>query len=480
MRMYWAQRQEQLWQALEKDEAALTKRMEAIYAREAAGLEKEIAAYYAKYGEDGVIRYRSLLQSLGDDDKALLLERMDAFAQKYPQNADLLPVRESIYKLDRLEGLQQSIYLQQLELAAWDDAQLTQHLAKNAMRGYAGAAKFTGGGTFTVREDIVRKFVGTPWADGKNFSQRIWGNRTKLAGYLNQDFAMAMARGDNYAKCVKALRGRFDVGASSAKALAYTEGSYIMNESSIGAFADWYEEYAVSCAGDGKVCDKCAPLDGKRFRIKERVTGVNFPPFHTRCRCSYTVVAESVKAGAYKYGDRKHIPVTEQSINNVKKVQTRFMTQDQAGHLRDTHRQILHAVQNAPEETEAITYLDSNLKAIKIVVGEKKGVVNIGEPPVGAVGIAHNHPSGRVFSFDDISNFSVRENLNVMTVVGNNGSVYVLEKTDEYDFASLYHLLQRTIDSTDIGTLITEQQKVEFVEGFLYEAAKSGIVYTKG
>lgn len=113
------------------------------------------------------------------------------------------------------------------------------------------------------------------------------------------------------------------------------------------------------------MCDKCAPLNGKRFRIDARATGSNFPPFHTRCRCSYTVVVESMKAGAYKDGDLKHIPVTEQSIKNVKKVQTNSMTQAQANNLRDAHRQLLRAVQNAPAEIEAIAYLDSNLKTIQ-------------------------------------------------------------------------------------------------------------------
>ena len=42
----------------------------------------------------------------------LLIQRMDEFEKKYPEYADLMPIRESIYKLNRLEGLQQSIRLQ--------------------------------------------------------------------------------------------------------------------------------------------------------------------------------------------------------------------------------------------------------------------------------------------------------------------------------------------------------------------------------
>lgn len=442
--MYWEQRQEQLWQTLEKDEAALTKRMDAAYTRESAALEKEIAAYYTKYGENGVIRYRSLLQSLGDDDKALLLERMDEFAQKYPEHADLLPVRESIYKLDRLEGLQKSIYLQQLELAAWDDIQLTEHLAKNAMRGYAGAAKFTGGGTYTVREDIVKKFVDTAWADGKNFSQRIWDNRAKLAGYLNQDFAMAMARGDSYTKCVKVLRERFDVGASSAKALAYTEGSFVMNESSMEAFADQYEEYAVSCARDSKVCDRCAPLNGKQFRIKERVAGENFPPFHTRCRCSYTIVVESVKENAGletkdlrgiigrkngQIGDTDGYTVLE----SIERISDTGETE-----IKKEFDNFCSQYAYANEEHAVVITRDGTLYRLKGL----SGTVNVnlvGEDALEGATVFHNHPvwdgfdSGDSFSWKDVTQAIASGTKNEYLISGNERDLFSYQgsKTSE-------------------------------------------------
>lgn len=41
----------------------------------------------------------------------LLIQRMDEFEKKYPEYADLMPIRESIYKLNRPKVLQQSIRL---------------------------------------------------------------------------------------------------------------------------------------------------------------------------------------------------------------------------------------------------------------------------------------------------------------------------------------------------------------------------------
>ena len=113
---YWTDRQRQLNSQMEKDEAALKKRLSSFYDVESKKLEREIAAYYQKYGEKNVIEYRKLKESLSSADRKMLMEQMDDFAKKYPEYKHLLPVRESIYKLDRLEGLQHSVKMQMLEI----------------------------------------------------------------------------------------------------------------------------------------------------------------------------------------------------------------------------------------------------------------------------------------------------------------------------------------------------------------------------
>ena len=115
---YWQKRQQQLNKQLEKDEAKLKKRLSSYFDTGYRKLDKQIAAYYKQYGTDNVIQYRRLMESLPDEDKRLLMEQMDEFAKKYPEYAHLMPVRESIYKLNRLEGLQYSVRMQQLEIGA--------------------------------------------------------------------------------------------------------------------------------------------------------------------------------------------------------------------------------------------------------------------------------------------------------------------------------------------------------------------------
>lgn len=289
---YWEKRQQQLNKQMENDEEKLKKRLSSYYDAEYRKLEKEISSYFHKYGADNILEYRQLMQSLSDDDKKLLIERIDEFIGKYPEYEHLVPVRESIYKLNRLEGLQYSIRMQQYEIGAITNEELKKHLERQAMRGANAAAEAMGFGKnyYVNNTDITKMFVNIPWSNGKNFSQRIWENAEKLSNYLNTDVAHALARGDSYDKIVRNLRKRFmDVSKSDAYRLIYTEGTYVMAESSMYPFTEDFEKYRLSTVGDGKVCSICSGVAQEVFDIKDRKPGVNFPPLHPWCRCTFTI-----------------------------------------------------------------------------------------------------------------------------------------------------------------------------------------------
>lgn len=305
---YWENRQKQLNNAMEKDEAKIKRRLSSFYDSEYRKLEKQIAAYYQQYGENNVIEYRRLMESLPEEDKRILVEQMNRFAEKYPEYADLLPVRESIYKLNRMEGLQASIRMQQLEIGAVNNRELQKHLEKNALRGVNMAAETLGFGKnfYSINSGVVKQFVNVPWANGENFSQRIWKNTDKLAGYLCTDVSQAFARGDSYDRIVRNMKKRFgSVTRNDMYRLIYTEGTYVMAESSIQPFTEDFQKYRVSTVGDSKVCDICRDAAKKVFDIKERRPGINFPPLHTWCRCIFTIEVDDWDKWMNDY-EKKH------------------------------------------------------------------------------------------------------------------------------------------------------------------------------
>ncbi|MCC3401105.1 minor capsid protein [Eubacterium callanderi] len=341
---YWEKRQQQLNKQLEKDEAKLKERLSSFYDAEFRKLERHIAAYYTQYGENSVIEYRKLMESLPAEDRRLLMEQMDAFAKKYPEYAHLMPVRESIYKLNRLEGLQYSILMQQYEIGAANIEQITNHLTRQGLRAANAAAESLGYGKnfYAANADIIKKFVDVPWADGKNFSTRIWGNAEKLANYLNTDIAQAFARGDSYDRIVSNLKKRFDkVTRNDAYRLVYTEGTYVMAEATMTPFESEFEQYRVSTVGDGKVCDICREVAKETFQIKDRKPGINFPPLHTWCRCSFTIAVNDWDTWMEDYERRHgngHAEKVKDRLNDESEIATVFHLNfpEKGGKLEDS------------------------------------------------------------------------------------------------------------------------------------------------
>lgn len=353
---YWEKRQQQLNSQLEKDETKLKERLSSFYDSEYRKLEKEISHYYQQYGQDSIIQYRKLMDILPNEDKRLLIERMNEFAVKYPQYKDLLPIRESIYKLNRLEGLQMSIRMQQMEIGAVNNEELQKHLERLALRSANETAEMLGFGKnfYSIGSDIVKTTVGAAWANGKNFSQSIWGNTDKLANYLCTDVAQAIARGDSYDRIMWQMKQRFgDVSRNDMNRLIYTEGTYVMAESSMQPFVEDFETYRISTVGDGKVCSICSAAAKEKFDVKDRRPGVTFPPFHTWCRCTFTIEVENWDKWMEDYEARHG---TGQGKKVANRLRNDIIEPEDKG---DLHTDLGHLSSNLQEQSLQVhTYLD--------------------------------------------------------------------------------------------------------------------------
>ncbi|MEG0878866.1 MAG: phage minor capsid protein, partial [Oscillospiraceae bacterium] len=130
------------------------------------------------------------------------------------------------------------------------------------------------------------------------------------------------------------------------------------------------------------------------------------------------------------YSDREFSikAVTEESIEAVPKIYGENFTDVQADNLQKSHRQLLHFVINEDLGMEAGVYLDKDMLPLTDFVLGEIGRLNMPPSTQSAKVFIHNHPSGELFSIDDISNFTTDANLDILTAVGNDGSLYMLEK----------------------------------------------------
>ena len=289
MDSYWHSRQTLADAAMEKDERALSIRVHNAYESELRRLNREIAEYYQRYGENGVLEYRRLMETMDPKDRELLIRDCDEFLRQHPDMQSIVDVRKSIYQLNRLEGLQASARLHLYQATGDVVQRIDNHIMRQSLRGANTAAEAMGFGRsfYSMDSDAVRRFVDTVWTGNTSYSQRIWDNTETLASYVAQDMSKALARGDSYQRIAKALEKRFvDVPQSSLMRLVYTEGTYVSRMAQVEELKrEGFDSYTIEVVHDERACEECEGVNGSTFRFEDMQVGVNFPPLHPYCRC---------------------------------------------------------------------------------------------------------------------------------------------------------------------------------------------------
>ena len=138
----------------------------------------------------------------------------------------------------------------------------------------------------------------------------------------------------------------------------------------------------------------------------------------------------------------------------------------EAGILVDIHSWEHFVIKGqSPRKVE----LKNNLKAYKkLIAGYKNQLM-----------FMHNHPSTGTFSGEDFKMFCLHNSLYMMTVIGNDSSVYILTKTFEFNadkaIADYIHLSMQYYNKgykNNNGTLA--------IKSILKNAKQYGLIYKKG
>jgi hypothetical protein len=150
------------------------------------------------------------------------------------------------------------------------------------------------------------------------------------------------------------------------------------------------------------------------------------------------------------------------------------------------HRQILYLSMNENDSNEVLGIWNTYTGEYMTVFGTQSSV-DISESPKAfalfrnscqnELAFLHNHPSTNTFSFRDIMTFVFSLQIGLMTVVTNQGEVYVLQKNADYDIkkaANFFYSLSEKIRSI-------HGQDTKFFENFTKEflknCGKAGIRY---
>ena len=295
---YWKERFEQLEAAQNRKGINTYLKIEKQYKKAERELEGQIAKWYQRFAANNQVTLADARRMLTNQELEELKWDVEQYIQYGKENAingawiKQLENASARYHISRLEAIQLQMQ-QSLEVMFGNQLDSIDFAMRDIYQsGYYHTAfevqKGVGIGWSLERLDerTIEKVINRPWAsDGRNFSQRIWGNRQKLINELNTTLVQNIILGQDPAKAINAIAKRLNVSRSNAGALVMTEEAYFSSLSQKDCFNELdVEEFEVVATLDSHTSDICRHMDGEHFPMSQWEVGTTAPPFHVRCR----------------------------------------------------------------------------------------------------------------------------------------------------------------------------------------------------
>lgn len=214
-----------------------------------------------------------------------------------------------LYVIDRLEQLNMSLQIQLTKLTRRQQTEIKNTLQQAGRQAYTFYAdEFSnnfGVDLQTISMQNIERLANTAWAGSKNWSDRIWADRTKLGYALEDTLKTGLAEGKALQKIARDIRTKFKTSNYNAMRLVRTETTHVHEQSALQFYKDTgVHKYEFMAYIDERTSETCTALNGKRFDIDKAEVGVNYPPMHPNCRSTTAPVVDKDTIAEFeeKYG----------------------------------------------------------------------------------------------------------------------------------------------------------------------------------
>jgi hypothetical protein len=176
----------------------------------------------------------------------------------------------------------------------------------------------------------------------------------------------------------------------------------------------------------------------------------------------------------------KKVFITDVAIQNIKKVDIDGFSDAQNKRLQELHKDLLTVAKNKNNSNEVLKIWNTYTDEVLDVFGtENKVNVDVNPATFGMIRSAlknelayiHNHPSTSGFSCADMMTFLKNDEIGLMTVVTNQGEVYLLKKEEDFNLEEtdsfIRELYKKNLNEYEVFT------------EFLKKGKKVGVVYEK-
>lgn len=205
------------------------------------------------------------------------------------------PTPADSYKLSQYWQMQGQLRKELQKLGDKENALLSKKFEEEWNDIYKATALPSDKAFSTISKQGAKQMINSVWlADGKTFSQRVWGNIDKLTETLNEKLIECVVSGKKPTELKRMLMERFNVSYNQANTLIRTETANIQTEAAAQRYKDYgIEKYEFLGRKEHDIGCKCKELNGKVFLLSEKKAGVNAPPMHPNCRCCIIPVVDN-------------------------------------------------------------------------------------------------------------------------------------------------------------------------------------------
>lgn len=180
-----------------------------------------------------------------------------------------------------------------------------------------------------------------------------------------------------------------------------------------------------------------------------------------------------------KENNQDYKEITIQSIQRIQPFACKTLDAAGSRALANAHKKLLLEARKVPLGIEKARCYGLDMQPMgEYITGQRAGSVRVPNYSTPHI-VIHNHPSGLTFSPGDILGFAARDSMRMLTIVGNDGSIYALEKTA----ATNPELLTKAATKLNVSAnepSLTPQSKINLVTYFLEEIAQYGVNYYAG
>ena len=301
---YWQERFKQMEKAQHDTSVQKVQEIQEQFDRSLATINGKINAWYQRLADNNGISMQEARKLLNARELKEFQWNVDDYIKYGKENKingaweKELENASARVHIGRLEALKIEIQQEAEKLYGNCTDEIDQHIRNIYTSDFYHTAyeiqKGVGVGTTINRLDprTVEMIVCKPWAvDGKNFSDRLWENKTKLINNLHNSLSRMCITGEAPDRAIAEISKQMKVSRAQAGRVVMTESAAVANKARQDCMKELdVEQFEVVETFDSHTCEFCGSMDGKHFSMSEFQIGVTAPPFHPNCRgctCPY-------------------------------------------------------------------------------------------------------------------------------------------------------------------------------------------------